>query len=133
MYLRRYERGKNGKKHSYWALVESYRTGRGSRQRIVAYLGELKPSEQNGWTGDNFAGWCFRDANRAIREAVTTLDPQQRKAAYLRQQQLWSQELPSLPLFQRLSLALVAPGVRGPQPDPLAPITWNIAAWKRTK
>ena len=49
MYLRRYERGKNGKKHSYWALVESYRTGRGSRQRIVAYLGELKPSEQNGW------------------------------------------------------------------------------------
>ncbi len=49
MYLRRYERGKNGKKHTYWALVESYRTGRGSRQRIVACLGELKPSEQNGW------------------------------------------------------------------------------------
>jgi transposase len=49
VYLRRFERGKNGKKHTYWALVESYRTGRGSRQRIVAYLGELKPSEQNGW------------------------------------------------------------------------------------
>jgi transposase len=29
--------------------VESYRTGRGSRQRLVAYLGELKRSEQNGW------------------------------------------------------------------------------------
>jgi len=91
------------------------------------------PSLENNWIGDNFAGWCFRDANRAIREAVTTVDTGQRQAAYLRQQQLWSQELPSLPLFQRLSLALIAPKIRGPQPDALAPITWNIATWKRDK
>jgi hypothetical protein len=26
-----------------------YRTARGSRQRIVAYIGELKADEQNGW------------------------------------------------------------------------------------
>jgi transposase len=49
VFLRRFERGKSGKKHTYWALVESYRTGRGSRQRIVTYLGELRPSEQTGW------------------------------------------------------------------------------------
>ena len=49
MFLRRYERKKNGKQHTYWALVESVRTGRGSRQRIVAYLGELKRRERNGW------------------------------------------------------------------------------------
>jgi transposase len=49
MFLRRYPRRKSGKTHSYWALVESYRTGRGSRQRVVAYLGELKRGEQNGW------------------------------------------------------------------------------------
>jgi peptide/nickel transport system substrate-binding protein len=91
------------------------------------------PSPENNWSGDNFAGWCFRDANRAIREAVTTLAPAQRQAAYLRQQQLWSQELPSLPLFQRLSLTLVALGVRGTQPDALAPITWTITSWKRAK
>jgi peptide/nickel transport system substrate-binding protein len=91
------------------------------------------PSLENNWIGDNFAGWCFRDANRAIREAVTTIDTDQRQAAYLRQQLLWSQELPSLPLFQRLSLALIAPKVRGPQPDALAPITWNIAAWTRER
>jgi hypothetical protein len=29
--------------------VESYRTGRGSRQRVVAYLGDLKRSEKSGW------------------------------------------------------------------------------------
>jgi len=49
MFLRRCKRKKNGKPHSYWALVESYRTARGSRQRVVAYLGELRPSERNGW------------------------------------------------------------------------------------
>jgi transposase len=49
MFLRRCERKKNGKQHTYWALVESYRTARGSRQRIVAYIGELKADEQNGW------------------------------------------------------------------------------------
>jgi transposase len=49
MFLRRCERKRQGKRHTYWALVESYRTARGSRQRVIAYLGELRPSEQNGW------------------------------------------------------------------------------------
>jgi hypothetical protein len=49
MFLKRYERHKNGKGHTYWALVESVRTARGSRHRVVAYLGELRRSEQNGW------------------------------------------------------------------------------------
>lgn len=49
MFLRRFDRRKNGKPHTYWALVESYRTAKGSRQRVVAYLGELTADERNGW------------------------------------------------------------------------------------
>jgi transposase len=41
MYLRRCYRRKDGKRHGYWALVESYRSSRGPRQRVVAYLGEM--------------------------------------------------------------------------------------------
>ena len=41
MYLRRCYRRKDGKRHAYWALVESFRSARGPRQRVVAYLGEL--------------------------------------------------------------------------------------------
>jgi hypothetical protein len=41
MFLRRFNRRKNGKKHFYWALVESYRTEKGSRQRIVGYIGDV--------------------------------------------------------------------------------------------
>lgn len=49
MFLRRCERRKSGKTHTYWALVESYRTAQGSRQRVIAYLGDLKPSQHSGW------------------------------------------------------------------------------------
>ena len=49
MFLKRCQRQKSGKKHTCWALVESYRTTRGSRQRGVACLGELRPGEQSGW------------------------------------------------------------------------------------
>ena len=41
MFIRPCYRRKNGKRHAYWALVESYRTERGPRQRIVSYLGEM--------------------------------------------------------------------------------------------
>jgi transposase len=39
MFLRPYFRRRNGQRKAYWALVESYRTQRGPRQRTVAYLG----------------------------------------------------------------------------------------------
>jgi transposase len=41
MFVRPCYRKKDGKRHAYWALVESYRTERGPRQRVVAYLGRL--------------------------------------------------------------------------------------------
>jgi transposase len=41
MFLRRINSKKSGKSHYYWALVESYRTERGSRQRIVGYIGDV--------------------------------------------------------------------------------------------
>ncbi len=48
MFIRPCYRKKNGKRHAYWALVESYRTDRGPRQHVVAYLGQLKDTERRG-------------------------------------------------------------------------------------
>jgi transposase len=75
MFLRRFERRKNGKPHSYWALAESYRTAKGSRQRIVAYLGELTESEQDGWAklGSHLDGEA-----KARRPQLTFFDPPRR-------------------------------------------------------
>ena len=49
MFLRAYRRAKDGKSHTYFALVESHRTERGPRQRIVAQLGELSVGDQRRW------------------------------------------------------------------------------------
>ena len=48
MFIRPCYRKKNGKRHAYWALVESYRTDLGPRQRVVAYLGQLKEAQRLG-------------------------------------------------------------------------------------
>jgi transposase len=48
MFIRPCYRIKNGKRHAYWALMESYRTQRGPRQRVVAYLGQLDEAQREG-------------------------------------------------------------------------------------
>jgi transposase len=48
MFIRPCYRRVKGKRQAYWALVESYRTQRGPRQRTVAWLGRLKESERAG-------------------------------------------------------------------------------------
>ena len=49
MFLRRYTRTKDGKPHTYYALVESVRTDAGPRQQVVAYLGELNHDQERRW------------------------------------------------------------------------------------
>jgi hypothetical protein len=49
MFLRRHKRTKNGKTHTYYAIVESVRTEAGPRQRVVAHLGELNHDQELRW------------------------------------------------------------------------------------
>ena len=52
MYLRRHNKKVDGDEYGYWSLVESVRTERGPRQRIVATIGKLPgldKEERVGW------------------------------------------------------------------------------------
>jgi transposase len=52
MYLRRHGKNVDGEDYGYWSLVESVRTARGPRQRIVATIGKLPgldKEERIGW------------------------------------------------------------------------------------
>ena len=52
MYLRRYKKKAGGEEYGYWSLVESVRTARGPRQRVVASIGKLPDldrEERVGW------------------------------------------------------------------------------------
>jgi hypothetical protein len=49
MFLRPNHRGKDGKDHTYWTLVESVRTPDGPRQRTLCHLGELNGADHARW------------------------------------------------------------------------------------
>ena len=49
MFLRPYQRNKDGKEHTYWSLVERMRTVDRPRQKTLCYLGELNGSAQARW------------------------------------------------------------------------------------
>jgi transposase len=49
MFLRPNHRGKDGKDHTYWSLVETVRTPDGPRQKTLCYLGELNSSAEARW------------------------------------------------------------------------------------
>ena len=49
MFLRANHREKDGKRHTYWSLVETVRTPDGPRQRTLCHLGELNDSAQTRW------------------------------------------------------------------------------------
>ena len=48
MFIRPITVKKNGNTYSYWAIVDSYRTQRGPRQRVVAYVGKSDESTREG-------------------------------------------------------------------------------------
>jgi len=66
MFLRRNRRRKNGETYEYWTLVETVRTARGPRQRIVATLGKLPGLDE-----DERVGWeeVTRLLDGRLREA----------------------------------------------------------------
>jgi transposase len=81
MFLKPQRVRKNGKTHTYWALVESVRTPRGPRHRIVAYLGELTPSERSGWaqlggslSGHNHATYPLFERDEPREPVPATVD-----------------------------------------------------------
>src|SRR6266851_4946849 len=49
MFLRPNHREKDGKRHTYWSLVETIRTADGPRQWTLCPLGELNDSAQARW------------------------------------------------------------------------------------
>lgn len=86
MYLRRCGQARRKREGAYWELVESYRSERGPRQRVVAYLGDVGEAKRRGvrqaakgggrfWQSRLFdeegePEWVEVDANRVRVERV---------------------------------------------------------------
>jgi len=92
------------------------------------YLTEAIPSDLNPG-GANNTGYSNPAFDHACRAAQSTLDEATRRAQHAEAQALFTQDLPSLPLFLRLKIGVALPRVTGYQLDATASSDlWNIEA-----
>ncbi len=88
------------------------------------------PSEANNWSGQNIPGWRNARADELILKADNALSQKEREPLYAEHQQLYSQELPSLPFFAQPRIAAAKTGLKNFRAaGTTLPITWNAQEW----
>jgi peptide/nickel transport system substrate-binding protein len=84
-----------------------------------------------GWGGNNNPGFSDPEYDQACRSALQSLPGQPGYAEnHLRAQQIFTEQLPVIPLFINTNIAVARPDFCGQILDPSENIeTWNIEAW----
>jgi ABC-type transport system substrate-binding protein len=110
-----------------WQLEERWlQTG----QLVERLALDNTPSTFNDFQGQNYGGWCHEEANIAIVEANLPRPTAERVSFYATHQQVFAEEVPSLPLFGRPRVAAHASYLCGVTPGPVEPLTWNASQWR---
>lgn len=89
------------------------------------------PEYAKGWGGANVSGFSNPEFDRACRQALATLpETPEHRTAHHQAQLIYSEELPSLPLYQRLKLVAARPDFCGILLDASADSAlWNIESF----
>jgi len=106
-------------------------TGQADPGGQTLYACDQIPLPENAWVGQNYMGWCNEVADRAIKAANNTLIKEERIAEYTTFQQQFTQDLPSLPLFNRTDTYAINPQLVGFEPRPgQAFVSYNAHEWE---
>lgn len=98
----------------------------GSQPPCELYLSRAVPDGQNP-AGTNNVGYRSDAFDRACDQARSSFDPTVQRQGHVLAQTIFSQELPTLPLFFRFRLGVARPEVQGYRLDPSAVASvWNI-------
>jgi ABC-type transport system substrate-binding protein len=90
------------------------------------------PLPETGWEGQNGMGWCNEKASVGIKNANNTLVKDERIKWYRDVQQAYTEDVPALPLFNRIEAFSVAADLTGFDPRPGEPYyTYNAATWTK--
>jgi len=90
---------------------------------------EQIPSEADDWDGQNYDGWVHEEASQLIFNANNRIRQSERLPFYLQQQEIFMEEVPTLPLFQRVEVTGFAPDLKGWAKGPSNYVTWNLHEW----
>lgn len=88
------------------------------------------PADANRFQGSNYAGWQNADNDRLHDQISQEMSGHRRTDLLRRQQALWAEELPALPLWFRSDAALVHRNLTGVRPTGIpGGFVWNVHEW----
>ncbi len=89
------------------------------------------PLPQNNWEGQNYMGWCNEEASNAIYAANNTLDRAERIEQFGIVQREFTEDMVSLPLFNRFEAVATSNNVQNINPNPTTDsYVVNIDEWE---
>lgn len=91
------------------------------------YLSSQLPSAELGWGNSNNVGFLNEEFDAACNAAIQALDEATKAAKHAEAQKIFTEYLPSLPLFARAKILVTRPNVVGVIMDPTANSEfWNV-------
>ncbi|HEV3260648.1 MAG TPA: peptide ABC transporter substrate-binding protein [Gemmataceae bacterium] len=88
------------------------------------------PTDENP-NGQNTCRWRNARSDRLLTAATRTLDPKSRRELMWREQRIWTDELPAIPLFFRQEISVHHRDLLGWRPTGTdTPVTWNCYEWR---
>jgi peptide/nickel transport system substrate-binding protein len=87
------------------------------------------PTAANNFVGQNTPGYKNADVDRLLEQADQELDEGKRAEILKRVQELWAEDLPSLPLYFRLELNVSRKSLKNYKPRGIGAPTWNAEQW----
>ncbi len=93
---------------------------------------DMIPSEANGWSGQNIAGYANPEMDALIERIEKELDEEQRTRLWHELQRLYAEDLPALPLYWRAQTHILPTWLEGVRPTGhLGPSTMWVEEWRR--
>lgn len=93
------------------------------------------PTPANNFEGSNYPGWRNAENDKLVDQILEEIDTAKRIALLKKQQELWVEDLPSIPLYFRLSLTTASKKLSNVKPAGLSGtyINWNSETWGWTQ
>ncbi len=74
------------------------------------------PTKQNGWSGQNYPGYCNPEMDKALDAAERELDEGKRRALFAEIERLYARDLPVLPMYFRVDNFVIPRQLKGVVP-----------------
>lgn len=74
---------------------------------------EMVPTEENGWTGQNYTGYRSDDMDRIIDSLEVDCAPEDQSRLWSELQELYATDLPAIPLYFRANTYILPKGMTG--------------------